>query len=119
MPTCARPSIARTSRTRPSLVDRTALLRWRRAIMAGFGLGGVTVSAWGPRLPAVKAELGITTATIGLLLAGTTIGALAGLVVSTPVLHRLGSRGGVTAALLVVATGLGVMGLAISLRSVP
>ena len=37
--------------------------------MAGFGLGGVTVSAWGPRLPAVKAELGISTATIGLLLA--------------------------------------------------
>jgi MFS family permease len=87
--------------------------------MAGFGLGGVTVSAWGPRLPAIKAELGISTATIGLLLAGTTIGALAGLVVSTPVLHRLGSRGGVTASLLVVASAMAVMGVAIHLRSVP
>jgi MFS family permease len=87
--------------------------------MAGFGLGGVTVSAWGPRLPTVKAELGISTATIGLLVAGTTIGALVGLVASTHVLHRLGSRGGVTAALLVVAAAMAVMGVAISVRSVP
>ena len=87
--------------------------------MAGFGLGGITVAAWGPRLPAVKAELGISTATIGLLLAGVTIGALAGLVVSTPVLHWLGSRGGVTASLLVVAAAMAVMGVAITLRSVP
>src|SRR5208282_1853787 len=84
------------------VVDQAALLRWRRAIMAGFGLGGITVAAWGPRLPAIKAELDISTATIGLLLAGVTIGALAGLVASTPVLHWLGSRGAVTASLLVV-----------------
>jgi MFS family permease len=101
------------------LVDQRALLRWRRAIMAAFGLGGVTVAAWGPRLPAVKAELGLSTATIGLLLAGVTVGAIAGLVVSTPVLHWLGARGGVTASLLVVAAALAVMGVAIALRSVP
>ncbi|MGD0945054.1 MAG: hypothetical protein ABR972_12390, partial [Acidimicrobiales bacterium] len=85
------------------VVDRTALFRWRRAIMAAFGLGGVTVAAWGPRLPAVKAELGVGIATIGLLLAGVTVGALAGRVVSTPVRHGLGSRRGVPAALRVVA----------------
>jgi MFS family permease len=101
------------------IVDQPALFRWRRAIMAGFGLGGITVAAWGPRLPAVKAELGISIATIGLLLAGVTVGALVGLVISTPVLHRLGSRGGVTASLLVVAAAMAVLGVAISLRSVP
>jgi MFS family permease len=101
------------------VVEQAAALRWRRAIMAGFGLGGITVSAWGPRLPAVKAELGIGTATIGLLLAGVTIGAIAGLVVSTSVLHWLGSRGGVTASLLIVAAAMAVMGVALSLRSVP
>jgi cyanate permease len=91
------------------IVEQAAALRWRRAIMAGFGLGGITVSAWGPRLPAVKAELGIGTATIGLLAAGVTMGAIAGLVVSTPLLHRLGSRGGVTVSLLTVAAGMAVM----------
>ena len=87
--------------------------------MAAFGLGGITVAAWGPRLPAVKAELGIGIATIGLLLAGVTVGAIAGLVASTPILHRLGSRGGVTASLLVIAAAMAVMGVAIALRSVP
>jgi MFS family permease len=100
------------------VVDRPALFRWRRAIMAAFGLGGITVATWGPRLPAVKAELGIGIATIGLLLAGVTVGAIAGLVASTPILHWLGSRRGVTASLLVVAAALAVMGVAIALRSV-
>src|SRR5581483_451325 len=76
------------------------LARWRWTITAAFGLGGITVSAWGPRLPAIKASLGIGTATIGLLLAGVTIGAILGLLVSTPVLHRLGGRRAVTGALL-------------------
>lgn len=87
--------------------------------MAGFGLGGVSTAAWGPRLPAIKTELGMGNATIGLLLAGVTVGAIGGLAASTPVLHRLGSRRGVTGALLVVAAALVVMGVAISLRSVP
>ncbi|MGO9299753.1 MAG: MFS transporter [Acidimicrobiales bacterium] len=100
------------------VVDRPDLFRWRRAIMAAFGLGGITVATWGPRLPAVKAELGISIATIGLLLAGVTVGAIAGLVASTPILHWLGSRRGVAASLLVVAAALAVMGVAIALRSV-
>ena len=87
--------------------------------MAAFGLGGITVATWGPRLPAVKAELGIGIATIGLLLAGVTVGAIAGLLASTPILHWLGSRDGVTASLLVVAAAMTVIGVAITLRSVP
>ena len=35
-----------------------ALARWRWTITAAFGLGGITISAWGPRLPAIKASLG-------------------------------------------------------------
>jgi MFS family permease len=93
--------------------------RWRWTITAAFGLGGITVSAWGPRLPAIKAGLGIDTATIGLLLAGVTVGAILGLLASTPVLHRLGSRRAVTGALLLIAAALGVMGLALILGSVP
>lgn len=87
--------------------------------MAAFGLGGITVAAWGPRLPTIKTELGIGTATIGLLVAGVTVGALVGLAASTPVLHWLGSRGGVMGSLLVVAAALAVMGVALSIRSIP
>jgi predicted MFS family arabinose efflux permease len=48
-----------------------------------------------------------------------TVGAIVGLLVSTPVLHRLGSRRGIGAALLLVAAAMAVMGLALILGSVP
>jgi MFS family permease len=96
-----------------------ALRRWQRAIIAAFGLGGITVAAWGPRLPTLKVELGIDTATIGLLLGGVTVGAIVGLVVSTPVLHRLGSRRALGGALLIVAAGMTLLGAAVTLGSVP
>jgi MFS family permease len=54
-----------------------------------------------------------------LLLAGVTVGAIVGLLISTPVLHWLGSRRGIGAALLLVAAAMAVMGLALMLGSVP
>ena len=103
----------------PPAVDRRTLDRWRRAIVAAFGAGGITVTAWGPRLPTLKADFGFGTATIGLLLAGATVGAIAGLVVSTPVLHLMGSRRGVAASLFLVGVAMTTMGVAASVRSVP
>ncbi len=93
--------------------------RWRLAITVAFGLGGITVSAWGPRLPAIKAGLNVGTATIGLLLAGVTVGAIIGLLAATPVLHWLGSRRAVAAAILAIAAAMTVMGLALVAGSVP
>jgi len=99
--------------------DRSSLTRSRWTITAAFGLGGITISAWGPRLPAIKTGLGVDTATIGLLLAGTTVGAMLGLVISTPVLHRLGSRRAIAGALLLAAAAMALLGLAVSMASVP
>ena len=93
--------------------------RWRWTVTAAFGLGGITVSTWGPRLPAIKSDLGIGTATIGLLLAGVTVGAIIGLLASTPVLHWFGSRRSLTGALLLVAVAMAVMGVALALGSLP
>jgi MFS family permease len=98
---------------------RPELARWRLAITAAFGLGGITVSAWGPRLPAIKAGLNVGTATIGLLLAGVTVGAILGLLAATPVLHWLGGRRAVAAAILLIAAAMTVMGLALVAGSVP
>jgi MFS family permease len=95
------------------------LTRWRWTITAAFGLGGITVSAWGPRLPAIKAALGIGTATIGLLLAGVTVGAILGLLASTPTLHWLGGRRATVGALLLIAGAMTAMGLALIVASVP
>jgi MFS family permease len=98
---------------------RPELARWRLAITAAFGLGGITISAWGPRLPAIKADLGVGTATLGLLLAGATAGAILGLLASTPLLHWLGSRRALGGAILLIAAAMSVMGLALIVGSVP
>ena len=95
------------------------LARWRWTITTGFGIGGITVSAWGPRLPAIKASLGIDTGTIGLLLAGVTVGAILGLLGAAPLLHRLGSRRAVAGAQLLIAASMTVMGLGLIVGSVP
>ena len=93
--------------------------RWRWSVTAAFGIGGITVSAWGPRLPAIKTELGVGTATIGLLLAGITVGSILGLVASTPVRHWLGGRQAVTGAGLIIAAAVCVMGAALLAGSIP
>jgi len=96
----------------------TSLARTRWTVTGAFGLGGITISAWGPRLPAIKTSLGIDTGAIGLLLAGVTLGAVLGLVISTPVLHRLGSRRSIAGALLVIAAAMTFLGLALTAASV-
>ena len=93
--------------------------RWRRAVTVAFGLGGITISAWGPRLPGIKADLGIGTGTIGLLLAGVTVGSILGLLGSTPLQHRLGGRRAILAALLLIAAAMALLGVALIAASLP
>jgi MFS family permease len=100
-------------------VGRSAVARWRWAVTAAFGLGGIAISTWGPRLPAIKAGLGVDTATIGLLLAGGTVGSILGLLASAPVRHWLGGRRAVAGALLLIAAAMALLGLALTLRSIP
>ena len=48
-----------------------------------------------------------------------TVGAILGLLASTPVLHWLGSRRGIAGALLLIAAAMTIMGLALIVGSVP
>jgi MFS family permease len=105
--------------TNPGVPPDGSLARWRWAVTAAFALGGITISAWGPRLPAIKSSLGIGTATIGLLLAGVTVGAIFGLLGSAPLRQRLGGRRAVAGALLLITAAMTVMGLALITRSLP
>ena len=93
------------------------MAHWRNAIICAFGLGGITVASWGPRMPAIRAELGAGTGTIGLLLACSTVGSIAGLLTSRYALHRLGGRLAVLISLLVMAAALVVMGLGVAAGS--
>ena len=85
-------------------------MRWYRAITGAFAIGGVTLAAWGPRLPAIKTDLGVGTATIGLIVSGATLGAIVGLLLAPPLRAWLGRRRAILATILVVAAGLAVIG---------
>lgn len=105
--------------TDATLLDRRALARWRNAVIVAFGIGGITVSSWGVRLPALTDELQVSTGTIGAVLAFITVGSIGGLLASTPVAHWIGGHRGVPAALLVIAVAMGTMSLGVTLRSIP
>jgi fucose permease len=105
-------------RPRPAVTADRSLTRWRNSIIAAFALGGITVSTWGPRLPAIRSELRVGTGTIGLVLACATVGSIIGLLCARAMLNRLGGRHGIFASLLIVAAALALMAGGIGLRSV-
>jgi MFS family permease len=96
-------------------IEHSKIASWRRSVTSAFGLGGIAISTWGPRLPAIKSRLGIDVATIGVLLATVTAGAIFGLLASTPVRHRFGSRRSLGGALFVIAFGTTMVGLGLIL----
>ena len=113
------PSLPPWPRTHPDVAgDARAVGRWRNAIIAAFALGGITVASWGPRMPAIRAELGVSTGTIGVLVACSTVGSIAGLLLARYALHRLGGRGAVLGAEFVIASALLLMGLGVMSSSV-
>lgn len=99
----------------------TADLRaWRTAIVIAFGIGGVTLATWGPRLPAIASELRLSTGGIGILLTVVTVGSVIGLLLSTPLLSRLGSRRAIASLLALITAGLVLVGCSADLlHSVP
>jgi MFS family permease len=91
--------------------DRRSVASWRNAVLAAFALGGITLSTWGPRLPSLRADLGVNDSVIGVVLAGVTVGSLIGLSCSTPILSWLGARGGIRSMLWLVGLGVATIGL--------
>ena len=94
-----------------TVTDGRSLGRWRNAVIAAFALGGITSATVGPRLPSLRADLGVGNGVIGALLAGVTVGAFAGLACSAAILSRLGARGGIRGALWLVAIGVAAIGV--------
>ncbi|MFB2580038.1 sugar MFS transporter [Herbiconiux sp. P15] len=110
-----------TSNPAPSLgLTLRQLHAWRNALFVIFALSGLSLASWVARLPAVRDELGLDTAQLGLLIFALSAGSVVGLVVAPPLMHRIGARAGMLVVLCVVAGGLAVIGLGADLLvSVP
>ncbi len=99
--------------TRPDL-DRA-----RVAVAAVFAVNGLALASWMSRIPAVRDDLGLSSAGLGLLLLCLSMGAVAGLPLAGPVVHRLGPARSVLVGGTEVTAGLLVLAVAVSWGASP
>ena len=92
-------------RTLPTLASR------RLAVFVVFAINGLAMATWFARTPAVRDALDVRTDEFGILLTGLAAGSIAGLLASSHVIARIGSRTTILVALLTSLGALAVMGL--------
>ncbi|MFI1731118.1 MFS transporter [Streptomyces acidicola] len=90
----------------------TVTLGQRRiAAFALFFLPGLAMASWVTRTPDVRDLLGASTGRMGLVLFGLSVGSMAGILCSGPLVARWGARPVIAAGTLATAAGSGVIGL--------
>ncbi|MEU6248814.1 MFS transporter [Glycomyces sp. NPDC047010] len=89
----------------------TASVRTRRNALSGlFFLPGITISSWVTRTPDVRDLVGASTAQMGLILFGLSIGSMTGILSSGSFVSRWGTRPVMIAGTLAMAAASGVIG---------
>ncbi len=87
------------------------LAAWRIAVFAVFAINGLAMATWFARTPAVRDALDVRTDEFGILIMGMAAGSIAGLLASSHVIARIGSRTTILVALLSSLGALALMGL--------
>jgi MFS family permease len=73
--------------------DAVSVRRSQLAVASLFGALGFSYGTWTSRLPAIKANLGLSTSQVSVLLLCAALGAIFSFPVTAAALHKLGSRG--------------------------
>ncbi len=92
-------------------LTRPQVIAWRNAVFLIFMLPGLAFASWASRLPAVRDALDIRVDQVGILLFGMAAGSIAGLVLSSHIVARLGARRTVFWGLVVTGTGVSIAGV--------
>ncbi|APC37700.1 hypothetical protein A9R04_24820 [Nocardiopsis dassonvillei] len=95
----------------------TAVGRRRLALCVLFLLPGLGISSWVTRTPAIRDALGASTAEMGFVLFGLSIGSMIGVLGSGAVVARLGARPVIVAGTAAMLGSLPVIGLGAGLSS--
>ena len=80
--------------------------RARAAVVVVFAANGIAFAAFLSRTPAIRDTFGLSSAQLGLLLLCLSGGAVAGLPLSGPIVHRFGPARAVLLGMLTVVVGL-------------
>ena len=95
------------------------LERARQAVALVFALNGLSLASWLSRTPAVRDRLDLDSSGLGLLLVCLSIGAVSGLPLSGPLVHRIGPRSTVLVGGVLVSTGLVALAAGMQTQLVP
>jgi MFS family permease len=93
-------------------VDAAATRRSQLAVASLFGALGFSYGTWTSRLPAIQANLALSTSQVSVVLLFAALGAIFSFPVTAAALHRLGSRGASLLSGVLLAVGLVAFGLA-------
>lgn len=109
----ARAGVRRSRATAvPERTARSSSLGARRiALLALFFLPGITISSWVTRTPSIRDGLGASTAEMGLVLFGLSIGSMIGILGSGPLVSRWGARPVIVAGTIGVTASMPIVGL--------
>lgn len=93
----------------------TSFAAWRNCVFGIFALNGFIAAAWMSRLPSIRDALHLNPGSVGLLIAGLSGGAIAGLLVASHALAWVGPRRTMGGALALEAVTVAVVGLGVTL----
>jgi len=100
-------------------VTAATVQRAKVAVALAFALNGLALSSWLSRVPAVRDELALSTAQVGLLLLCLSLGAVLAIPLSGALVTRLGPARAVLAGSLVVGVSLAGLAMALVVGSAP
>jgi fucose permease len=95
----------------PESLRRPEVVAWRNAIFVIFAICGIALASWAARLPAVRDALGVSLEQIGVLIFGIAAGSILGLLASSHVIARFGTRTTITWCLVGVGIGISLAGI--------
>ncbi|CAN5168628.1 MFS transporter [soil metagenome] len=84
---------------------------WRNAVFVLFAFNGIAAASWASRTPGIAEGLGIGVGQMGALITGLPVGSMAAILLSSHVMHALGSRRTARLAMLAMASGIVLIGL--------
>lgn len=105
-----------TSSTDSSITgaDTAGVKAWRNGVVTAYAGSGLVFSTWVSRIPAIRDGLGLTPATVGLILLCMSLGSFVSVAASGLVVLRLGSRLTTRVCTTIQAVGLVLMGVGAS-----
>lgn len=96
---------------------RKALLNRTWALFAFFFLPGIVMASWATRTPAIRHTLSVSTAGMGTVLLGLSIGSISGILCSSWLVKRFGTHNIIRSGMTLMVIGMMLMSLALYFSS--